>query len=72
VRGLSALRSDFARFADDFQTLGGHLRRAHDKYEDADKRLGRFETKLAAAAEAALPREAAEPAPLAEPDEPEA
>src|SRR6266511_4685571 len=56
------LQKDFGRFKEDFELVGTHLGRAQHKFGDAEKRLGRFETKLEQAAEspAELPGEAHE------------
>lgn len=43
---LGRLRVDFRKFIEDFEILGGHLSNAMKKYEDADKKLGRFDEKL--------------------------
>lgn len=43
---LSQLQKHFDRFKEDFETLGGHLDKASKKYQEADKKLGRFEDKL--------------------------
>jgi DNA recombination protein RmuC len=59
------LGKDFGRFKEDFELVGTHLGRAQSKYGDAEKRLGRFETKLERAAESELP-EPGEPVELAE------
>jgi DNA recombination protein RmuC len=45
------LQKDFGKFKEDFELVGTHLGRAHNKFVDAEKRLGRFETKLEQAAE---------------------
>ena len=45
------LQTDFGKFKDDFELVGTHVGRAHNKFVDAQKRLGRFETKLEQAAE---------------------
>ncbi|MGB2952845.1 MAG: hypothetical protein WBB74_05575, partial [Gaiellaceae bacterium] len=45
---------DFGRFKEDFELVGTHLGRAQTKFGDAEKRLGRFETKLEQAAETDL------------------
>ena len=45
------LGKDFARFKEDFELVGTHIGRAHTKFGDAEKRLGRFEAKLERAAE---------------------
>lgn len=49
---LGRLQGDFERFRDEFDTLGKHLTNARAKYDEADKRLNRFEEKLALAAPA--------------------
>jgi DNA recombination protein RmuC len=43
---LNRLQGDFAKFRDDFDTVGTHLKNAHNKYDDALKRLGQLEGKL--------------------------
>jgi DNA recombination protein RmuC len=53
------LGKDFGRFREDFELVGTHLGRAQTKYVEAEKRLGRFETKLERAAESELLEEAA-------------
>jgi DNA recombination protein RmuC len=45
------LESDFGKFKEDFELVGTHVGRAQNKFVDAQKRLGRFETKLEQAAE---------------------
>jgi DNA recombination protein RmuC len=54
------LQNDFGRFRDDFQVVGKHLGHAQSKYGEAERRLGRFESKLEQAAE--WDEEAIEPA----------
>jgi len=54
------LQKDFGKFKEDFELVGKHLGNAHDRFVDAGKRLGRFETKLEQAAES--PAELAAPA----------
>src|SRR5512133_3566574 len=56
------LQSDFGKFKEDFELVGTHVGRAQNKFVDAQKRLGRFETKLEQAgdAPAELPAEAHE------------
>ncbi len=43
---LSRLKVDEDRFRQEFDILGTHLANAHKKYEDAQRRLDRFEDKL--------------------------
>ena len=43
---LSRLRADEERFRQEFETLGTHIENARKKYEDAQRRLVRFEEKL--------------------------
>lgn len=43
---LSRLRLDFDRFKEDFILVGKHLSNTRSKYEDAEKRMVRFEDKL--------------------------
>ena len=43
---LNRLKGDEDRFRKEFNTLGGHLKNAQNKYDEADKRLNRFEDKL--------------------------
>jgi DNA recombination protein RmuC len=40
------LQTDFGKFKEDFELVGTHVGRAQNKFMDAQKRLGRFETKL--------------------------
>ena len=49
---LSRLEGDFGRFTLEFETLGGHLDRARNKYEEAARSLNRFEEKLSSSREA--------------------
>jgi DNA recombination protein RmuC len=59
------LGKDFGRFKEDFELVGTHMGRAQSKYAEAEKRLGRFETRLERAAESEL-LTAPEPVELAE------
>jgi DNA recombination protein RmuC len=43
---LARLRGDFQRFIDEFETVGKHLMNARTKYDDAGRRLERFNDKL--------------------------
>jgi DNA recombination protein RmuC len=51
MANLARLQTDFGRFKEDFELVGTHLGRAQNKFGDAEKRLGRFETKLEQAAD---------------------
>src|SRR5213595_718092 len=46
------LQGDFGKFKEDFELVGTHVGRAHNKFVDAQKRLGRFESKLEQAGDA--------------------
>ena len=48
---VADLQQDFDRFADDFDLIGTHLGRAQSKFNEADKRLNKFATKLEQATE---------------------
>lgn len=64
---LSRLETDFTGVKDAFGTLGGHITRAQNKYNEADVKLGRFGEKLTdVATGAALPAAGAQPALAAE------
>jgi DNA recombination protein RmuC len=43
---LSRLRKDFGDIHGAFDTLGGHIARARSKYDEVDRKLGRFGEKL--------------------------
>jgi DNA recombination protein RmuC len=45
------LAKDFERFRADFDTVGKHIGNAQSKYNEADRRLGRFEAQLERAGE---------------------
>jgi len=55
MRYLARLQGDFERFKEDYETLGGHIERARKKYDEAEKKLGRFEDKLLSASEPTAP-----------------
>jgi len=63
---LARLRGDFHRFKEDFTLVGKHLNNTRQKYEDADRRLNRFEDKLltTGGSEAATPTPIEETSPL--------
>lgn len=46
IERLDRLKRDFDRFATDFDTLGGHLTHAKNKFDESEKHLGRFLDKL--------------------------
>jgi DNA recombination protein RmuC len=48
---VAQLQGDFDRFRDDFQVVGKHIGNAQSKFDEAEKRLDRFDTKLERAAE---------------------
>ena len=48
---VSRLQKDLDDFEEDYKTLGGHIRHAASKYEDADRKLGRLGDKLRLAGE---------------------
>lgn len=43
---LQKLTNDFDNFKGEFETLGKHISNAHGKYEDAEKKLMKFDNKL--------------------------
>jgi DNA recombination protein RmuC len=43
---LTQLRGDLARFQSEFQTLGTHLGNAKTRFDEAEKRLGKFSDRL--------------------------
>jgi len=60
---LLSMRDDLGRFAEDFGVLGKHITNIKNKYEDVERRLGRFSEKLAGLEERQQP---AGPAPAAD------
>ncbi|MDD5045026.1 MAG: DNA recombination protein RmuC [Candidatus Omnitrophica bacterium] len=46
LKNLSMLSIEINKFKDDFSLLGGHLRNASVKYDDAAKRMDKFQDKL--------------------------
>jgi DNA recombination protein RmuC len=48
---VSRLQKDLGSFEEDYRTLGGHIRHAAVKYDDADRKLGRFGDRLRLAGE---------------------
>jgi len=51
IARLSQLHTEFGKFKDDFELVGKHLGNAQDRFLDAEKHLGKFETKLEQAAD---------------------
>ena len=51
IANLGALQTEYDRFKDEFELVGKHLSHAHGKFNDADKRLDKFEAKLERASE---------------------
>jgi DNA recombination protein RmuC len=49
IESLSRLKGDLGKFRGDFDVLGSHLTNAAKKYEEADKRLVKFEDRLESA-----------------------
>jgi DNA recombination protein RmuC len=54
------LQKDFGRFREDFDLVGKHLGNARDRFDDARRRLDRFETKLEQATESPALEDGAE------------
>ena len=48
---LARLQGDLTHFQEDYETLGGHIRHAASKYDDATRKLDRFGDKLRLAGE---------------------
>ncbi len=46
LKGLARLSGDFDRFRTDFELVGKHLTNMKTKYDDADKRLEKFDDRL--------------------------
>jgi DNA recombination protein RmuC len=46
LKGLAQLSGDFDRFRSDFELVGKHLTNMRTKYDDADKRLEKFDDRL--------------------------
>jgi DNA recombination protein RmuC len=61
---LSRLQGDFARFREDFDTVGTHLTHAHSKYDEAVRRLSQLEGKLEVSSSIAAEAGAPPPPPL--------
>ena len=58
---LSRLQGDFGNIRQDFDTLGRHLEHAKGKYDDLDRRVVRFEDRLARPVEGPAPQTLPEP-----------
>ena len=48
LANLNRMQQDMLRFSDDFRLVGNHLQNAKTKFDDADKKLTRFQDKLIA------------------------
>ncbi|MDH4163016.1 MAG: DNA recombination protein RmuC [Nitrospirota bacterium] len=46
LKGLAQLSGDFDKFKGDFELVGKHLTNVKSKYDDADKRLDKFDDRL--------------------------
>ncbi len=46
IDSLSRLKGDLNRFRGDFETVGTHLKNASNRYDEAEKRLAKFEDRL--------------------------
>ena len=46
IAHLARLKGDFARFNEEFDTLGKHITNVKNRYDDAAKRLEKFDNKL--------------------------
>lgn len=51
IHHLARLKGDFNKFSADFDVLGTHLTNAQKKYEEAEKKLVRFDNKLSLTSE---------------------
>ena len=45
-QNLSKLNASFAAFLDDYDVIGGHIRNAHNRFDDGRKKLDRFADQL--------------------------
>jgi DNA recombination protein RmuC len=63
MQNLARLQGDFGRFREDFELLGKHLSNTRTKFEDAEKRLTRFQDKLGSVSEAEKPAQIPEVSP---------
>jgi DNA recombination protein RmuC len=68
---VAQVRRDFVKFREEFNTLGTHLGRAKNKYDELDKWTDKIDNRLAASArepiQAPLPNPQLAPAPLGPP-----
>jgi DNA recombination protein RmuC len=55
LKNLSRLEGDFEKVTNDFSTMGKHLKDVFNKYEDTEKRLGKFGDKLTSLEESKEP-----------------
>lgn len=64
IEQLDRLKNDFEKFKEDFFMVGKHLSNSRTKYEDAERRLVRFEDKLLSSAQGQEKKALAETEPL--------
>jgi DNA recombination protein RmuC len=68
---LAQVRRDFSKFRSELETLGTHIGRAKNKYDEVDKWADKLDNRLAASTheplQAPLPVASAAPAPLGDP-----
>ena len=46
IQGLQRIEGDLGKFKDDFTVLGKHLKNASGSYEESNKRLDRFQSRI--------------------------
>ena len=71
IKYLSSLKGDFGKFREHFDVLGTHITHSRQKYEDAQRSLGRLEDRLHHIKEStakALPSESKEELPISKED----
>ena len=71
IKHLSSLKGDFGKFREHFDILGSHITHSRQKYEDAQRSLGRLEDRLHHIKEnttKALPSESKEELPISKED----
>jgi DNA recombination protein RmuC len=61
IAHLARLKGDFGRFTEEFDTLGKHITNVKNRYDDAAKRLEKFDNKLQSSGDDQLPASACQP-----------